>query len=73
MGSDDDVVAMADALQAMDREELARRIRKLLDAQGADALRRLTHPETGEPLRQTGVEAADPPRHETGSLSGKKK
>jgi acyl-CoA reductase-like NAD-dependent aldehyde dehydrogenase len=73
MESGDDAIAMANVLQAMEREELARRIRKLLEAQGADALRRLTHPETGEPLRQTGVEAANPPRHETGSLSGKKR
>lgn len=71
MSDELDPDAIADALQDMDRNELARRIRDALDTDARDALRRLVHPVTGEPLRQTGVEVASPPRHETGSLSGK--
>jgi hypothetical protein len=36
------------------------------------AMRSFTHPETGDPIQVKGVDTANPPKHETGSLSDKK-
>lgn len=68
----DEATNLAETIQQMDRNELARRIRDELDVEAREALRRLVHPETGERLQAKGITTANPPRHETGSLSDKK-
>lgn len=72
MADEEEAETIAKTLQSMDTGELARRIREQATTEAIDALRRLVHPETGEPLRLKGVEASNPPRHEEGSLSDRK-